>query len=151
MPDMRVLKTKARQSDRRQTPSFSWGKALCSCYIIPERYEKAKFPPACPQQHIQNPGHTISYRSSAVYQHPGHPRHLHRVPLLGCVLSGDVQLLSHPMGSAGMEPVQPRKTEGAGRTTGTSAHIVALDGFQLTIRVPGQRWATNYSWHFRAS
>ena len=35
MPDMRVLKTKARQSDRRQTPSFSWGKALCSCYIIP--------------------------------------------------------------------------------------------------------------------
>ena len=36
MPDMRVLKTKARQSDRRQTPSFSWGKALCSCYIIPD-------------------------------------------------------------------------------------------------------------------
>ena len=48
MPDMRVLKTKARQSDRRQTPSFSWGKALCSCYIIPikppsERIKKLAF------------------------------------------------------------------------------------------------------------
>ncbi len=38
-----------------------------------------------------------------------------------------------------MEPVQPRKTEGAGRTTGTSAHIVALDGFQLTSSPPSAR------------
>ena len=36
MPDMRALKTMARQSDRRQTPCFSWGKALCGCYIIPK-------------------------------------------------------------------------------------------------------------------